>query len=79
MNTGTSGGYFVQNTARTESEVLAKQVLVPKDKRGIHRSRERGIHYLEATGTLNQTFSVARHFVPASQEGEPYNQYHNIQ
>ena len=43
-NTGTGRGYLVQDTARMESEVLAKQVAVPKDKRGTHGSRERGIH-----------------------------------
>ena len=51
-NAGTGGGYFSRDTARTEAEVLAKQVVVPNDKRGIPGSRERGIHYSTATGAL---------------------------
>ena len=78
-NTGTGGDYFVRNKVRTESEVLSKQVVVPKDKCSIPRSRERGIHYLAHTGALNPTFGAARHFVPTSWEGGPYNQYHKIQ
>ena len=77
-NVGTVGGYFSQETARTEAEVLAKQVVVPKDNRGILGSRERGIHYLAATGALEQTSGAARHFFPKSREGEP-DTYHNIQ
>ena len=65
-NAGTGGGYFSQETARTEAEVLAKQVFVPKDKRVILGSMERGIHYLAATGALKQTFGLARHFFPTS-------------
>ena len=57
---------------------MAKQVVVPKDKRSIPGSRERGIHYLAATGTLEKTFGAARHFVPTSREGE-HDNYHNIQ
>ena len=72
-------GYFVRNTTRTESEVLSKQVVVPKDKRSIPGSRERGIHYLEATGALDPTFGAARNFVPTSWEGESDNQYNNIE
>ena len=48
---------------------LAKQVFVPKDKRVIPGSMERGIHYLAATGALKQTFGLARHFFPTSREG----------
>ena len=51
---------------------------MPKYKRGILGSRERDIHYLAATGALEQTFGAARHFVPTSWEGEPGN-YQNIQ
>ena len=78
-NTGTGGGHFVRNTARTESEVLAKKVVVPKNKRGIPGSRERGIYYSEARGALDSAFGAARNFVPTSREGETDNQYHNIQ
>ena len=77
-NAGTVGGYFSRETATTEAEVLARQVVVPKYKRGIPGSRECVIHYLEATGALEQTFSAARNFVPTSWEGEP-NNHHNIQ
>ena len=59
-------------------KVLAKHVVVTKDKRSIPVSRERGTHYSAATGALNQTFGEARHFVPTSREGGPDN-YHNIQ
>ena len=55
------GGYFVRNTERTESEIMAKQMVVPKGKRDIPVSRERIIHYLAATGTLDPTFGAARH------------------
>ena len=65
-NTGPCRGYFVRNTARTESEVLAKQVVVPKYKHGIPRSREHGIHNLSATGALDQTFGVASNCFPTS-------------
>ena len=66
MNTVTGGGYFDRNTVRAESEVLAKQVVVPKYKRGISGSRERGIHYFSATCALNPTFGAASYFVPTS-------------
>ena len=72
-NTSTGGGYFVRNTVRTESEVLAKQVVGPKEKRGIPGSRERGIHYLSATSALDPKFGASRHFVPTCREGEPEN------
>ena len=78
-NTRTGRDYFVRNTARTESDVLAKKVVVPKDKRGIHGSIERGIHYLVATGALDPTLSEAGHFLLTCREGGPDNQYHNIQ
>ena len=51
----------------------------PKDKRGIPGSRERGIHYLAATGALDPIFGAARHFVPTNREEEPGKQYHNIE
>ena len=70
-NNGTGGGYFVRNKARTESEVLAKHVVVPKDKRGIPGSRERGIHYSVATGALNTTFGAARFLYPQVGRGKP--------
>ena len=79
---GSVGGttsYFTSNAARTESEVLAKQVVVPKDKCGIPGSREFIIHYSKATGALEQVFRAARNFVPTSQEGETDQPYHNIQ
>ena len=78
-NNGTGGRYFVRNTVRTESEVLVKQAVIPKDKHGIPGSREHGTHYLAATCALYRTFGAARHFVPTIQEGGPNNQYHNIQ
>ena len=34
-NMGTGGGYFSRETARTETEVLNKQMIMPKDKRNI--------------------------------------------
>ena len=77
-NAGTGGGYFSQETASTEAEVLAKQVVVPKDKRGIPGSREHGIHYLLVTGALEQTFGRTRNFVPIILERETEN-YYNIQ
>ena len=79
---GSVGGttsYFTRNTARTESEVLAKQVVVPKNKRGIPGSREFSIHYSKATGALKQVVGAARNFVPTSREGESDQPYHNIQ
>ena len=54
-------------------------MVVPKDKRGIPVSRERGIHYSAATGALDLTLGAARHFLPKIREGEPGNQYHKIQ
>ena len=73
VNSGESGGfggaYFSRTTARTEAEVLAKQVVMLKYKRGKPGSRERGIHYSAATGAITLKFSAARHFVPTSQEG----------
>ena len=85
VNSGASGGsggaYFSRTTARTEAEVLAKQVVVPKDKRGKPGSKERGIYYSAATDALTLEFGAARHFVPKSWEGEPNtnSNYHNIQ
>ena len=70
VNSGGSGGvYYIRTTARAEAEVLAKQVVVPKDKRGKPGSMERGIHNSAATGALALNFGVARHFVPTSREG----------
>ena len=57
---------------------MAKQLVVPKDKRGIPGSRERSIYYSVATVALKQRFGAARHFVPTSWEGKP-DTYHNIQ
>ena len=57
---------------------MAKKVVGPKDKRGILGSRRRGIHYLTATGALEQKFGAARYFVTTSREGEP-DKYHNMQ
>ena len=57
---------------------MAKHVVVPKDKRSIPGSRERGVHYSTATGALKKTFGAASNFGPTSREGEPDN-YHNIQ
>ena len=34
-NSGTGGGYFSRETARTEAEVLNKQMIMPKYKRNI--------------------------------------------
>ena len=42
---GGAAAYFTSKVARTESEVLAKQVVVQKDKRKIFGSREFSIHY----------------------------------
>ena len=77
-NTGTGKGYFARNIVRTESDVLAKKVVMPKDKCGIPGSRKHVIHFSEATGALNPTFGAARNFVPKIQEGEPNNQHYNI-
>ena len=70
---------FTRTNARTESKVLAKQVVVPKDKRGPTRSREFGAHYSAATKALYHMFGAAKHFVPTSREGENDNPYHNTQ
>ena len=70
---GSVGGttfYFTRNASRIESKVLAKQVVVTKNKRGITSSREFGIHYSKATVALKQVFGAARHFVPTSWEVE---------
>ena len=70
-NIVTRGGYFSRETTRTEAEVLAKHVVVPKDKCGIPGSRERGINYLAATGALDQTFGADRNFCPQVRKGNP--------
>ena len=72
------GSYFSRATASTESKVLAKQVVVLKDKLRIPSLRERGIHSLAVTSAHN-FFGAARHFVPILCEGESYNIYHTIQ
>ena len=54
-------------------------MVVPKDKRSIPGSRERGVHYSTATGALKKTFGAASNFGPTSREGEPDNQYNNTQ
>ena len=76
VSVGGTTSYFTRNVARTESEVLAKQVFVPKDKRGIPGSRAFGIHYSKETGTLEQIFGAARNFVPKICEGETDQPYH---
>ena len=63
---GYGGAYFRGTTARTDAEVVDKQVVVPKDKRGKPGSRERRIYYSAATGALLLKFGAARHFVPKS-------------
>ena len=79
---GSVGGvasYFTRKFEITESEVLAKQVVVPKDKRRIPGSREFGIHYSKATSGLDQVFGTARNFLTTSQEVETDQPCHNIQ
>ena len=71
--------YFTRNVTRTESEVLAKQVVVLKDNRGIPGSREFIIHYSKETISLEQVFWAAQYYVPTRQEGETDQPYHNIQ
>ena len=66
---GVTTSYFIKNVSRKEFEVLEKQVVIPKDKRGIPGSREFGIHYLKATGVLEQVFGADQNFVPTIQEG----------
>ena len=58
---------------------MAKQVVVPKNKRVIPGPREFGIHYSKAVGALEQVFGVARYFVPTIWEGETDEPYHYIQ
>ena len=69
-NPPSSTMHFTRTKARTESKVLAKQVVVPKDKRGPPGSREFGAHYSAATKALDHMFGAAKKFVPTSQEGE---------
>ena len=72
--------YFGHSMARTETEVLALQVVVPKNKRGDPGSKRRGIHYSGATSALESKFGAARHFVLTSREGESGSDlYHNIE
>ena len=71
--------YFTRTNARIESEVLAKNVVVPKDKRGPPGSREFGAHYSAATKSLAHMFGAAKNFMQTSREGETDNPYHNIQ
>ena len=61
---------FARSMARTETEVLALQVVVPKDKRGDPGSKQQVIHYSGATSALESKFGAAQHFVPTSWEGE---------
>ena len=61
---GVTTSYFTRNVARTESEFLEKQVVVPNNKHGIPGSKEFGIHYSKATGALEQVFGAAWRFVP---------------
>ena len=79
VSVGWAASYFTSNVTRKESEVLEKQVVVPKDKRGIPGSREFGIHYLKAMGTLDQVFGAAQNFIPKSQQGGTNQPYHKIQ
>ena len=65
--------YFTRKNARTESKVLEKQVVVPKDKRVPPGSREFGAHYSAATKALDHMFGADKHFVPTSREGETDN------
>ena len=73
VSVGTTTSYFTRKVARKESEVLAKQVVVPKDKRGTHGSREFGIHYLKATGALDQVFGAAVIFCQQVRKEKPTN------
>ena len=65
--------YFKRNVARTESEVLAKQVVVLKNKHGITGSREFGIHYSKATYNLKQVFGTARNLFQQFRKEKPTN------
>ena len=53
--------YFTSNVARAESEVLVKQVVVLKDKRGIPGSRDFSIQYSKVMVVLKHVFGAARH------------------
>ena len=72
-NPPSSTMYFTRTNARTESKVLAKQVVVPKDKRFPPGSREFGAHYSAATKVLDHMFGDANNFVPTSWEEDTDN------
>ena len=54
--------YFTSNVARSESEVLVKQVVVLEDKRGIPGSRDFSIQYSKVMVVLKHVFGAARKF-----------------
>ena len=76
---GGTMSYFTSNVARAESEVLVKQVVVPKDKRRIPSSREFGIQYSKVMVALNMYSRQPGNFLPTSWEGETDQPDHNIQ
>lgn len=74
--------YFSRSTARSKSEIVAKQVSVPKYLRGDPGSTQRLKNEARATEALASKFGAAKHFVTHSQGGEPdtgNNNYANIQ
>ena len=66
----TSSSYWGRTTKRMKEEILQRNLMCVKNKRGPEGSRERDIHHSNAKKALSQTFEATKHFVPKSFKGE---------
>ena len=67
----TNVAYFSKTNARSNADILADMVIVPKIYRGAPGSREFNYNYYGATKAIIPLLGAAKHFVADSQTGEP--------
>ena len=66
----TSSSYWGRTTKRMKEEILQRNLMCVKNKRGPEGLRERGIHHANETKAQSHTFGAAKHFVPKNLEGD---------
>ena len=73
-----TSSYF-GNTRRSPAEINARQVICPKNARGVLGSCDYSRHQEAATKALPHIFASAKHFHAKNSEGEASNKYANLQ
>jgi hypothetical protein len=73
-----TSSYF-GTTQRSPAEINARQVICPKNARGVLGSCDYSRHQEAATKALPHIFASAKHFHAKNSEGEASNKYANLQ